>query len=161
MRRLRFYLDASIWIRLTAQQDFERRAAPYHFLNRSCLRHELLTSPLVGKEIRDAPNPELHLKLERQLERQNPELVPNKAQAEAIGKDLKDRGGFGERRLADLIHVGYVVLGRADALVTWEVQTLAKEHVRTVVKRWGKELRQPVPRIGTPFEVAEWFGLRI
>ncbi len=161
MRRLRFYLDASFWMRLSDPPEDVRRRLSYHFLNRSCLRLELLTSPLVAKELRDDPDPEALRTVERQFGRQNPDLIPHKAQAEAIGRELRDRGGFGERRLADLIHVGYAVLGRADALVTWDVKTLAREHVRTVVKRWGKELQRPVPRIGTPLEVAAWFGLRI
>jgi hypothetical protein len=62
--------------------------------------------------------------------------------------------------LADLKHVGYAVFGRADALVTWDVRSLAREKVRTFIASWCRREGLVAPKIGTPGEVAQWLNLK-
>jgi hypothetical protein len=158
-RRYRLYLDSSIWNRLADPENFQMRRDSYHFLNRACVRHEILTSPVVVAEVRETPDSDERRIIERHLRKHRPERVGWHPKAASIARALQAEGGWGARRLVDLTHVGYAIVSRADALVTWDARTLAHPRVRTIVQAYCRRERLEAPLIGTPKEVAQWLGL--
>lgn len=160
-RRFRLYLDTSFWNRLADRQNFRMRRDSYHFLNRSCARHVILVSPLVNCEVAATPDSEERRIIERLLRRQRPERLAYHHRIGAIAHALLEEGGWGSRMLVDLTHVGYAIVGRADAIVTWDSRTLARASVRNVVQAYCRRDRLAAPLIGRPEEVAEWLDLRI
>ena len=160
-RRYRLYLDTSFWNRLADRQNFQMRRDSYHFLNRACATQDILVSPLVVAEVKAAPDPEERRIIERLLRRQRPERVGYQPAVAAIARELREAGGWGPRMLADLTHLGYAIVCRADAVVTWDAKTLARPRVRTIVQAYCGREQRAAPLIGNPREVAEWLRLRM
>jgi len=160
-RRFRLYLDTSFWNRLPDRQNFQMRRDSYHFLNRACVRQEILVSPLVIAEVEETPDPEERRIIERMIRKQRPERLGPQPRVGTIARTLWQEGGWGKRMLVDLTHVGYAIVCRADALVTWDSRTLARDRVRTVVQAYCRRERLDAPLIGSPEEVAKWLELRM
>ncbi|MBI2899853.1 MAG: hypothetical protein HYY17_06695 [Planctomycetes bacterium] len=160
-RKFRLYLDTSVWVRLADRARWVERRATYHFLNRSCQGHEVLISPLVAVEVNRTPDPEERRTILRQIAKDRREEITGRAWAQRFAGLLTEVGGFGPRMLADLTHVGYAVLGNADAIVTWDRRTLARDKVRRTVHAVCRREGLEVPLIGRPEEIVEWLGLRI
>jgi hypothetical protein len=158
-RRYRIYLETSFWDRLGDRQNLEMRRITYRFLNRSCRIHDILVSPIVCHEIEETPDPQERTIIQRQLQGTRAEVVGENAKARRIAGQLLERGGFGERMLADLLHVSYAILGRANAMVTWDRRTLARQGVRTVVQAYCAREGRAAPLIGVPEDVARWLEL--
>lgn len=158
-RRYRIYLDTSFWGRLeetTLQKD---RRTSYRFLNRSCRGHDILVSPLVLDEIRRNPTTDVRRRMERRLFDSYRIMVAAGHRARSIGRELREEGRFSDTMIADLTHVGYAMVGFADALVTWDARTLARDKVRLAVDAYCRREARPAPRIGLPEEVAKWLSL--
>ncbi len=160
MRRLRLYLDTSIWLRLVDRKQHLKRAWTYDFLTQSADRHRFLMSGLVLDELKGWPA-ETRRKIERKMRRVRAELLPGAAWAKGFAKNLQALGDFSSARVDDLTHVGYAVGGAADALVTWDLNTLACDPVRKACTLACRRLERQVPLLGTPLEVAAWLGLKI
>lgn len=160
-RRFRLYIDSSVWDRLGDRVNLDLRRASYRFLHRSCLRQELLISPLVIEEVRSTPELSERSTIERRMRATRPVVVSGQDRATALARALQETGGFGPRMLADLTHVAYAVMGAADALVTWDRRTLARAAVRTAVHAHCRKEGLEAPLIGVPEEVARWLGLKI
>lgn len=159
MRRLRLYLDTSVWARLGDDTNSDRRKWTIRFLHRTFRRHELLTSPLVRSEIGRVGNLEKRSALQKGLAGYDPtELAPGNS-IRIVAAELTRIGGFGAARLADLLHTGYAVHGLADLIATWDVRTFAHDSVRAALEEWGNVRRVNVPLIGTPTEILKWLNL--
>lgn len=159
-RRYRLYLDASVWDRLGDRANWPQRRASYQFLNRSCQGHDVLISPLVTTELNQTPDPEERRIILRQVAKERRIEITGRAWASRFARLLTEVGNFGPRMLADLTHVGYAVLGQADAIVTWDQRTLAREKVRQTVLAVCRREGLAVPLIGLPQEVIGWLGLK-
>lgn len=159
MARYRLYLDTSFWDRLGDPQHPPERKTSYRFLNRACARHEVLISPLVIDEVRNTPDPVERRVIERQMRGVRPTIISGQQRAEEIADALRREGQFGDRMLADLAHVAYAVMGAADAVVTWDVRTLARERVRLVLHAYCRREGLESPLIGVPEDVARWLEL--
>lgn len=160
-RRYRLYLETSFWNRLAERSMLDVRRITYRFLNRGCRRHEKLISPLVVEEVGQTPDPEDRKVVERRMFAARPVVISGQARCRAIAVALRELGGFGQRMLADLSHVAYAVMGRADALVTWDRRTMARTGVRTALAAYCRREDIPAPLIGLPEEVAEWLDLKM
>ena len=158
-KHFRLYMDTSFWGRLTEEHLVADRRATYRFLNRFRFRHDFLSSPLVLEEIWDMPNPTQRRIIERRFQDAGPVILSGRSQADAIAQALTREGAFGVGMLADLIHLGYAIRGYADAVVTWDVSTMAREKVRIAVHAYCHREGRPAPLIGRPEEVAQWLGL--
>lgn len=158
-RRHRIYLETSFFDRLGDQVNLEMRRTSYRFLNRACQGHQVLVSPIVCHEIEETPDPGERTIIQRQLQRARAEIVGENAKARRIARELLDSGGFGDRMLADLLHAAYAILGRANALVTWDRRTLARQGVRAVVQAYCAREGRAAPLIGVPGDVARWLEL--
>ncbi|MBI3097143.1 MAG: hypothetical protein HYY93_02690 [Planctomycetes bacterium] len=157
---LRFYLDTSFWDRLTDNTSPRRRRLSFRFLSHLAGRHELFVSELVRREVAHTPDPAERRLIRRRMDAARPRVLTCRAQAEAMARELLSASGRGEKVFADFVHVGYTVISGADALVTWDRDDLACPRMRSLVQWYARRRGQPAPVIGTPEEVAEWFGLR-
>lgn len=155
------YLETSLWKRLGDLANLHARRLSYRFLNRACRGHDVLISSLVMDELERTPDPVERRVIFRRLRSSYRILLSVQGKAVAVARQLQAEGGFSDKMLADLTHVGYAVLGRADALVTWDVRTLARDKVRLATVTLCRREGFPVPLIGTPQEVARWLKLTI
>ncbi|MBI2931798.1 MAG: hypothetical protein HYY16_09115 [Planctomycetes bacterium] len=157
----KLYCDTAFWNRLGDRVNLEMRRLTYRFLNRVCARHEVLVSPLVLEEIAETPDPEERTIILRQLRGMRPTLVASSHKARVLAEEIRLEGVFGPRMLDDLTHVAYAVLGSADAVVTWDRRTLARDRVRLATQVCARRHGHLVPLIGLPEEVARWLELRM
>ena len=153
-RRSRLYLETSFWSRLAERVYLARRRASYRFLNSSCRGQTLLISALVVEEVEDSRDVGARRVMMRQIRRIRPKLVGGRSRAVTAARRIMEEAGFGERMLADLTHVAYAVFGRADAVVTWNMRTLARSKVRLAVHAYCRKHDRKAPLIGSPEEVA-------
>ena len=158
---LRFYLESSFWARLVDRRDPRRRRATRRFQAWMDPRHFALVSDLVRAELRETQDPDLRRSVVRRYHRAGKKLVPTTPNVRRVAWDLVARGAVTENHLADAFHIAYSMVGRAFALVTWDVSDLAREHTRRIVREYCWLQGLPELRIGTPIEVAQWLDVRI
>ncbi len=158
-RRFKFYLESSFWKRLVDPANPRMRKVSYQFLRAVAGRHRIITSRLVRAELHATPDLVERRAVTRHMERVRMRAVPTTALVTTVRDEILEEGGWGANRLADMLHVAYTVIARADALVTWDQDDLARERTRRVVQAVCRRRGLKAPRIGMPEEVAAWFGL--
>ena len=161
MAKRTLYLETSFWKRLGDQANPEMRKITYRFLRAVSSKHRLLISKLVRREIDGTPDAEERKLIFRRMAGVRLKTIPATARILRLRDEILKAGGWGNNRIADMLHVAYTVIAGADALVTWDRQDLARDHTRRVVQAVCRRRGQRAPRIGVPEEVAEWLGIRI
>jgi predicted nucleic acid-binding protein len=158
--RHRLYLETSFWKRLADPANPEMRRASYAFLRAIETRDRILVSSLVRHELWRTPDPDERKLLFRRLRRVRARTLTPNSRIRQLAQEFRDLGGWGEGMVADALHVGYAVFSRADAIVSWDRDDLARDRTRRVLGTLGRMREIPVPRLGTPEEVAGWLGIR-
>lgn len=161
-RRYRLYLETSFWNRLGDPRNDFRRRASYRFLRRVVRQHHtVLVSDLVLEEARATPLADERKQILRRIWSSGAKHVTALRPAERVADGLMAAGGWGRDLFADMLHVGYTISGRADALVTWDRSDLARERTRIIVAAFCRREGLSAPLIGTPEEVARWLNIEI
>lgn len=160
-KRLRLYLDTSVWSALSPNSDARMRRLTSQFLFRVAWRHRLLTSKLVFRELSRITDVEIRRAIRRRVRDRRPRVVPVTAQVHRMADDLIEVGCLPEHDLADLYHIAYTIATKADALVTWDMGDLARPRTRMIVGAYLRGLGRAGIRIETPEGVAQWLGVKI
>lgn len=160
-KRLRMYFETSVWRRLLDEHG-PRRTQTYRLLTIARWRHVILASRGVLHEVRLISDLALRKQVRDKFWRNDPKLITTRPKVAWIAGELLRRGGWGDQDLADMVHIGYAVVGQADVLVTWDTADLAREKTRRIVAALGRQEGFETPDIVTPAEVlVEWLGLKI
>lgn len=159
--RYRLYLESSFWNRLADDVSDPRRGLTYAFLNFVRGRHELVISRVVTAEIAAMPNPDVHRIVRRQMRKARPRFLTNEREAEALAIELLRQMRRNRAGHMDMLHLGFAILGAADALVTWDIRDLARPLTRDAAGRVSRHRGLRAPLIGTPEEIARWLNLAI
>ncbi|HLY74108.1 MAG TPA: PIN domain-containing protein [Planctomycetota bacterium] len=158
---LRFYLESSFWSRLVDREDPTRRRASRRFLEWLRPRHFVLVSHLVQVELWRTRDAELRSQALRKYENASKRIVTSSSRVIEIAREIIAAGAMTENHLADAFHIAYSVVGRAEALVTWDVGQIARAHTRRIVDEYCWRLGIPAVRLGTPIEVGRWLDVKI
>lgn len=156
---LRLYLETSFWSRLVDRSDPSRRRISRRFLQWAVPRHYFLASDLVDAETREIRDPDLRRQVLRKYAMVRKRPVPTVPEVGRIARDLIRRGCVTEKHLADAFHLGYAIVARADALVTWNLSDLARPHTRRIVRDYCWQRGLPEMRVGSPQEVGRWLDV--
>lgn len=160
-KRFRMYFESSVWRRLVDSHS-PRRTLTYRLLTIARWRHVILSSRGVVEELDGIPDNALRKQALDRFWRTDPTLITTRPWIRRIARELLQRGGWGEARLADMLHIGYAIVGEADILVTWDTKDLAREKTRRLVAALGRQEGFETPDIATPAEVlVEWLGTKI
>ena len=155
------YLETSLFSRLADPVGSPKRRMTESFLRSARLTHRLVFGAVVIDEILETRG---RLHREAILDRtwgSGAKLLPLRDETDKMAKDLLAAGRWSGRRIADMVHVAYTLLADADALVTWDVDDLARPRPRTIVHAYARRLGMPAPLIGTPQEVSTWLDIGI
>lgn len=156
MKKPILYLETSLWSRLTDQADPRRRRISYAFLKWARRHAEIRISRRVRLEV----NATLDLRNRRQVRRKikaaRPRTLTQTSEVRRIVDDLLSRHVLTQRHIEDLYHIGYSIACRADYLVTWDRDDLARESTRRRIEEYCAETGRKKLMIGTPEEVSEW-----
>jgi predicted nucleic acid-binding protein len=158
---LRFYLESSFWSRLVDRADPTRRRASRRFLEWMRPRHFALVSNLVRVELWNTQNSEVRNQALRKYEGSAKRMLTSTARVTGLAWELVRAGCVTENHLADALHIAYSIVGRADALVTWDVRHIARVQTRRIVEGYCWRQGIPALRIGTPIEVGRWLDVKI
>lgn len=159
MRKLKLYLDTSVWNFFFADDAPEKRDVTRDFFDLVRKeQYEVFISEVVIKEINDAP--ELKKTRLGELIKNCPvvELEITES-ADELAKSYMAKGILPERKEDDALHVAIATAAEMDALVTWNFQHLANLrkaelfHSANLEMGYFKKLE-----IVTPMEVSRYEG---
>ncbi len=125
MRKLKLYLDTSVWNFFFADDAPEKRDVTKEFFGLVQQgQYEVFISAVVVKEINDAPGPKRDQLGELIKTCQVAELEIT-GEADELAKSYMSRGIVPEKKEDDALHVAIATVAEMDALVTWNFQHLA------------------------------------
>ena len=160
-KRKRLYLETSFWKRLGDTKHPERRILSYRFLHRVCSSHKVLISGLAVRELARTPDPEEWRVIAARLAGTRLRTITHTRRARELAETLLVNAGWSRAQYQDMLHISYAILGRADAIVSWDKAHVACERTRKAVNRICKLRGSTPPYLGTPAEVARWLGVAI
>ena len=157
MRKLKLYIDTSVWNFFFADDAPEKRDVTKEFFALVQQgRYEIFISAVVVKEINDAPEPKKDQLGELIKTCPITELEITE-EADELAKSYMNRGIVPEKKEDDALHVAIATVAEMDALVTWNFQHLANLrkaelfHSVSLEKGYFKKLE-----IVTPMEVSRY-----
>ena len=154
-------VETSVWARLSDREDKDKRRMTFTFLRWAKKRCDLRISRIVRSELAKTSDESVRKRTERKIRAIRPRTITSGSAVERIVQALVQRNVLTSTHLADLYHVAYALVDRADCLVTWDQADLAREWTRDRVNRYCEDTGRKALFIGTPMEVMRWLGTRI
>lgn len=157
MRRLKLYLETSVWNYHDANDTPEKRDITRYFLaNWNAWNYELYIGETVIEEIEDA-SPERQRTLLSLIESVRPRVLALEGEVAELAAAYLAAGALPARARADATHVAFGTVFELDAVVSWNMRHIAnlrrQESVHAVNLANG--YTKP-PQLITPFEVSNY-----
>lgn len=125
MRKLKLYLDTSVWNFVFADDAPRERDVTKEFFDVIEKEiYEIFISGVVIKEVNDAPQPK-QTDLLNLIGKYKPVKLENTREAEELAKIYMERGIVPEKKRDDALHVAIATVTEVDALITWNYKHLA------------------------------------
>jgi len=125
MRKLKLYLDTSVWSFFFADDAPEKMDVTKEFFNLVRQgQYEVFISAVVVKEISDAPEPK-RSQLGELIKTCPVAELEITEEADELAKSYMDKGIVPGKKEDDALHVAIATVAEMDALVTWNFQHLA------------------------------------
>lgn len=157
MRKLKLYLDTSVWNFFFADDAPEKRDVTKEFFGLVQQgQYEIFISEVVIKEINDAPESK-RAKLGELVKSCPVVELEVTEEADELAKSYMGKGIVPEKKEDDALHVAIATVAEMDALVTWNFQHLANLrkaelfYSASLEKGYFKKLE-----IVTPMEVSRY-----
>ncbi len=150
------YLETSFWSRLVDPPESHKRRVTEAFLRDAGRRHQIVVSNVVIEELLAIESEGRQRAVMDILSASGAVRLAFEPEARRMALEMLRAGRWAPRRLADLMHVAYTIRHKAYALVTWDVDDLARERPRNVIHAYTRARGLLTPLIGTPEEVAQW-----
>ena len=157
MRKLKLYLDTSVWNFFFADDAPEKRDVTKEFFDLVRQgQYEVFISAVVVKEINDAPGPK-RAQLGELIKTFPVVELEITEEADELAKSYMGKGIVSEKKEDDALHVAIATVAEMDALVTWNFQHLANLrkaelfHSASLEMGYFKKLE-----IVTPMEVSRY-----
>lgn len=125
MRKLKLYLDTSVWNFFFADDAPEKRDVTKEFFDLVKQgQYEVFISEVVFKEINKASEPK-KVQLGELIKTCPVIELDVTEEVEELAKSYMDRGIVPEKKEDDALHVAIATVAEMDALITWNFQHLA------------------------------------
>jgi len=160
-KRRRLYLETSFWKRLGERVHLDRRTLTWRFFSRVRRSHRLLTSNLVLLEIQRTPDLAERQEVIHRFKSIRSRKITHTRRARELGQALLSLTPWSQAQFYDMMHISYAILGRANAVVTWDRAHIACETTRRAVALICRIRGLATPFLGTPSEVLQWLGNEI
>lgn len=152
-RKIKLYLDTSVWNFLLAEDVPEERWwTKLLFEKIEAGKYESFISAVVSKEIEKAPDPK-KTQLNNLIERYHPILLEETDKSVRLAEAYLKAGILSGKQRFDLDHIAVAVVHQVDVVVSWNMEHIVKVGTRLEVNRVN--LKQGYPRLElcTPREV--------
>jgi predicted nucleic acid-binding protein len=134
MRKLRLYIETSVWNLNIKGEDSIRTDATKRFFGKAQEEgHKLYISPTVIIEIDRTKNNILKNELKTVLEIYQPSVLEETLEILALSEDYLKEGIIPERYVNDAIHIAYTAFYELDAIVSWNMKHIVKMKTRKLV----------------------------
>ena len=156
MKKLKLYVETSVWNFLFADDAPEKRALTEAFFNEAeAGRHEIFISEVVMAEIEDAPD-DIHEKLQSTIYRYTPRELSSNKESDYMVEAYLDGGLLTPNRSVDLTHLAIASVNDMDMLISWNLRHLVKARTRMLANAINRMNGYHDIEICTPGEVVEY-----
>jgi len=155
MKKLKLYIETSVWGFLVAGEAPEKRLSTERFfLDDQIRRFDIYVSEIVLAEINDAPEPKRDLLL-KQIGAYNPEILHMTPDVDTVAQEYLKNGLLTEKHIDDIYHLAYATVNGLDILLSWNMRHLVKRRTQLIVELTNKALGYRELEVWTPEELME------
>ena len=155
MKRLKAYIETSVWNFLLSDKAPEKRAATeVFFRSAETDRYRIFISEVVATEIDDAPT-EIRMKLLSTIDRYTPEFLAPDEESDRMIEEYLNGGLLSNNHLVDLSHLAIASVNDMDMLVSWNLKHLVKSRTRMLANAINRKNGYHEIEICTPEEAIE------
>jgi predicted nucleic acid-binding protein len=130
MKKLKLYLDTTVWNFAFAKDAPEHQAETLEFFQKVRMGlFEVFYSEAVAEEVAKAPLPRRHA-IEELLREIMPRKLEPRNEIKVLADEYLKHGVLPKRSRADALHVAYTTIYKLDALVSWNFRHLANVNRR-------------------------------
>ncbi|ODS43081.1 MAG: hypothetical protein MSIBF_02200 [Candidatus Altiarchaeales archaeon IMC4] len=155
MRKLRLYLETSVWNFVFADDSPEKMEITKQFFDEiERGRYDIYISEIVLDEIADA-NSETKERLMTLIGKYTPTELENTKEVKSLSKKYIAAGIIPEKFKGDAMHIAFAVINNVNAIVSWNLKHIVK--LKTRIKTNSINLAEGYKEIEicTPEEVIE------
>jgi len=155
MRKLKLYVETSVWNFLFADDAPEKKEATEKFFAEvETGKYEIFISETVIFEI-DAANPEKRNLLLETIARYNPATLETNQDVRTLVEKYLEYGLLSEKHFRDIQHIAHGAAHGMRAIVSWNQKHIVKMKTYDLVNAANMSLGYHVIQIWTPQEVIE------
>jgi hypothetical protein len=124
MKKLKLYIETSVWNFLFADDAPEKKVATKRFFrDQEIQKFDLYVSEIVLAEINDAPEPKRG-NLLKEIGKYNPEILYLNPEVDAVAGKYMKNGLLTEKHIDDIYHLAYATVNGMDILLSWNMRHL-------------------------------------
>lgn len=155
MKKLKLYLETSVWNFLFADDAPEKKAATEKFFEEvESGKYEIFVSEMVNAEIKDAPDAKRKL-LRRMMEKYGAIQLDEDEEVYRLVEMYIQNGVLTANHIDDLTHVAYASVNGMNALISWNQKHLVKMKTQDLANSMNLAMGYHLVQIRTPQEVIE------
>lgn len=155
MRKLKIYVETSVWSFLIANKILDRQSVTAKFFEQ-VKAHKIYISPLVILEIERTPEEEIRRKLKDAIAHYNPEILEETEEILLLSDKYLSHNIMPEKYRNDAVHIAYATFYELDAIVSWNLRHIVKMRTRRMVNYTNMLEGYKLIEIVTPEEVIEY-----
>jgi predicted nucleic acid-binding protein len=155
MKKLKLYIETSVWGFLFADDVPEKKAATERFFKEvESGKFEIFISEMVNAEIRDAPEFKRKL-LHRMTEKYGAVMLEEEEEVFHLVEMYIRNGVLTSNHIDDLTHLAYASVNGMNALISWNQRHLVKMKTQDLGNSTNLAMGYHPVHIRTPKEVIE------
>lgn len=155
MKKLKLYIETSVWNFLFADDAPEKKTATERFFKEvEAGKYEIFISGVVEEEMRLAPD-EKRKMLYRLIERYDPVLLEEDEEVQYLAEMYVGNGVLSKKHFNDLLHLAYASVNGMNALISWNQSHLVKMKTHDLGNATNRMHGYHDIHIRTPQEVIE------
>lgn len=156
MKKLKLYIETSVWNFLFADDAPEKRASTEIFFSDvEAGRYDIFISEVVMAEIEEAPF-EKYEKLRVAIERFSPKTLSSDNESDNMVEAYSAGGLLSPKNLIDLTHLSIASVNDMDILISWNMRHLVKARTRMLANAVNRLNGYHDIEICTPEEAIEY-----
>lgn len=153
---MELYVETSVWNMSIDEEEVNRqkRSVTNLFLTEAQAgRHHLFISPLVLREIAADPDSTHRQALMANINALSPDILDETEDVLRLGHEYVEQRIIPVKYEDDAVHIAFAVLGKLDAIVSWNMAHIVKVVTRRKVLWYNQSKGLHVPDLATPEEV--------
>lgn len=155
MKKLKLYIETSVWNFLFADDALEKRTSTENFfIEVEAGRYDIFVSEVVMAEIEDAPRGKYE-KLRSAIDRYSPKALSSDEESDYMVEAYLDGGLLSPKNLIDLTHLSIASVNDMDMLISWNLRHLVKARTRMLANAINRMNGYHDIEICTPGEAIE------